>query len=72
MKTTIELDEKKLERIMKLSGIKTRKEAVDFALKETERTLRMRTLTNKKLYFNSGPVIDPKYDLEKIRNKELF
>jgi hypothetical protein len=31
-KTTIELDEEKLRRVMDLTGIKTRKEAVDYAL----------------------------------------
>lgn len=36
-KTTMEIDEKKLERVMALGGFKTRKEAVDWALTEAER-----------------------------------
>ena len=37
MKTTIEIDEAKLDRIMKLTGIGTMKEAVDWALNEALR-----------------------------------
>lgn len=37
MKTTIEIDEAKLERIMTMGGFSTRKEAVDWALTEAER-----------------------------------
>ncbi len=37
MKTTIELDESKLERVMQLGGFSTRKEAVDWALTEAVR-----------------------------------
>ena len=37
MKSTIEIDDEKLGRIMALTGLKTRKEAVDWALTEAER-----------------------------------
>ena len=37
IKTTIELDEAKLEKVMKLGGFSTRKEAVDWALTEAVR-----------------------------------
>ncbi len=37
MKTTVELDEDKLENIMKAMGFRTRKEAIDWALTEAER-----------------------------------
>lgn len=37
MKTTVELDDSKLENIMKSMGFKTRKEAIDWALTEGER-----------------------------------
>ncbi|MFZ4774593.1 MAG: type II toxin-antitoxin system VapB family antitoxin [Terrimicrobiaceae bacterium] len=33
-KTTVELDEEKLEKLMRLTGMKTRKEALDWALGE--------------------------------------
>jgi Arc/MetJ family transcription regulator len=37
MKTTVELDDSKLENIMRSMGFKTRKEAIDWALTEAER-----------------------------------
>jgi Arc/MetJ family transcription regulator len=37
IKTTIELDETKLDKVMKLGGFATRKEAVDWALTEAVR-----------------------------------
>jgi hypothetical protein len=37
MKTTVDLDGEKLERIMRSMGFKTRKEAIDWALTEAER-----------------------------------
>lgn len=37
MKTTVELDEAKLDRIKNSMGFKTRKEAIDWALTEAER-----------------------------------
>jgi Arc/MetJ family transcription regulator len=37
IKTTIEIDEEKLEKVMKLGGFSTRKEAVDWALTEAVR-----------------------------------
>ena len=37
MKTTVELDDAKLVRIMESMGFKTRKEAIDWALTEGER-----------------------------------
>jgi Arc/MetJ family transcription regulator len=37
IKTTIEIDEAKLEKVMKLGGFSTRKEAVDWALTEAVR-----------------------------------
>jgi uncharacterized protein Smg (DUF494 family) len=68
MKTTIDLDEAKLKRVMKLAGIGTRKEAIDAALTELERKAKLR-----QLYENPLPgefykdAIDPKYDLMKLR-----
>jgi Arc/MetJ family transcription regulator len=42
VKTTIELDEDRLNRVMKLTGLKTRKAVLDFALREAERAAQMR------------------------------
>jgi Arc/MetJ family transcription regulator len=32
MKTTVDIDDKKLNRVMKLTGLKTMRETIDFAL----------------------------------------
>ena len=67
-KTTIDLDEAKLKRVMKLAGIDTRKETIDAALTELERKAKL-----KKLYASPLPgefyrdAIDPDYDLMKLR-----
>jgi hypothetical protein len=69
MKTTIDLDETKLKRVMKLSGIGTRKETIDAALTELERKAKLNHFFANALpheaYKNA---IDPKYDLMKLRN----
>jgi len=71
MKTTIDVDEAKLNRVMELTGIKTRKEAVDFALGEVERLARIRRLTQQSLYPETpGDVVDPAYDLFSLREAE--
>jgi Arc/MetJ family transcription regulator len=71
MKTTIDIDEEKLKRIMELTGIKTRKEAVDYALAEVERLARIRQLLDRPFYLETeGDVLDPAYDLMKLRELE--
>jgi len=71
MKTTIDVDEDKLIRVMNLTGIRTRKEAVDFALGEVERLARIRLLIERSLFAEpSGDVVDPGYDLLKLREAE--
>jgi hypothetical protein len=69
MKTTIDLDEAKLKRVMKLSGMSTRKETIDAALTELERKAKLNHFFANALpheaYKNA---IDPKYDLMKLRN----
>jgi hypothetical protein len=52
MKTTIDLDEDKLRRVMELTGINTRKEAIDFALSQAERLAKIRQLFSKPFYKN--------------------
>ncbi len=44
MKTTIELDDEKLESIMRAMSFKTRKEAIDWALTEGERLAVMHSI----------------------------
>jgi hypothetical protein len=69
MKTTIDLDETKLKRVMKLSGLGTRKETIDAALTELEHKTKLNHFFANALpheaYKNA---IDPKYDLMKLRN----
>lgn len=71
MKTTIDIDDKKLHRLMRLTGLKTRKETVDFALTEAERLARIRKLLNGPFYVDAaGDIIDPGYDVVKMRKME--
>ena len=68
MKTTIDLDETKLKRVMKLAGIGTRKEAIDAALTELERKAKLNHFFANALPHDSYKnAIDPKYDLMKLR-----
>jgi hypothetical protein len=72
MKTTIDLDEDKLKRLMKLKNFKTRKEAVDFALTEAERTAKLQRVLETPMFEGcEGDIIDPNYDLIKVRNMDL-
>jgi hypothetical protein len=69
MKTTIEIDEVKLDRIMKMTGISTMKEAVDWSLNEA---LRIATI-NQVMEDPWTPeearnAVDPSYDIIAIRN----
>jgi len=71
MKTTIDLDEEKLERVMKLGGIGTRKEAVEFALSEAERALKLRRFLRRKWSTEElKDAVDPNYDLMKLREMD--
>jgi 2-hydroxychromene-2-carboxylate isomerase len=70
MKTTIDLDEAKLKNVMKLTGIKTRKAAVDYALAEVERKARLAGLMSRPCYVAEGPAMDPTYDLSKLRDAD--
>jgi Arc/MetJ family transcription regulator len=68
MKTTIDLDEAKLKRVMKLAGIATRKDAIDAALTELERKAKLnRFFANALPHEAYKDAIDPKYDLMKLR-----
>jgi hypothetical protein len=72
MKTTIEIDETKLDRLMTLTGLKTRKEAVDWALTEAERIARIDQIAAHP--WDSERVregIDSEYDVLSIRNQSV-
>ncbi len=71
MKTTIEIDEAKLKRVMKLVGLKTRKATIDFALSQTERLGRINRLFAERFFIeDQGEVIDPSYDVLRMRQQE--
>lgn len=72
MKTTIEIDEEKLGRIMKLTGIETMKEAVDWALSEALRIATINRVMEKPLSADEiKAAVDPSYDIIAIRNGTL-
>jgi Arc/MetJ family transcription regulator len=71
MKTTIDIDEKKLVVVMKLTGVRSRKAAVDYALAATERIERLRKLFEKPLPDQEyRDALDPAYDLTALRAKD--
>jgi hypothetical protein len=71
MKTTVDIDEKKLSRVMKLTGLKTMKETLDFALNEAERLARLRNMLRGSFYVDeAGDVVYPDYDIVKMRELE--
>lgn len=72
MKTTIELDEEKLRSIMRMTGISTMKEAVDWALTEAYRIATMNHIMENP--WEPGTIkdsIDPDYDIIAIRNASV-
>jgi hypothetical protein len=71
MKTTVEIDDKKLNRVMKLTGLKTMRETIDFALTETERLARISKMFDSPFYVGEADdVVYPDYDVVKMREKE--
>jgi Arc/MetJ family transcription regulator len=70
-KTTIELDEEKLFRVMELTGIRTRKEAVDYALIQAERAAKLAKLLAKSWTKEDlESALDPTYNLLALRRKD--
>ena len=66
-KTTVEIDEKLLEKAMKLSGLKTKKRVIEFGLKELVKSIN-RDLFKKELgTFDLDLSLE---DLEKMREDE--
>jgi Arc/MetJ family transcription regulator len=64
MKTTIELDDEKLLKIMKMMDFKTRKEAIDWALTEAERLAVMHHIkANPWSAEFLKDAVDPDYDV---------
>jgi hypothetical protein len=72
VKTTVELDKEKLLRVMQLTGLKTRKEAIDYALSQAERAAKIAKLfaRPRRSKEELKNLLDPKYDLMTQREQE--
>jgi Arc/MetJ family transcription regulator len=71
-KTTMEIDEEKLKRVMKLGGFKTRKEAVDWALTEAERLATINRIAEEPWSAEMlKDAIDPGYDVLATRRQPV-
>lgn len=66
-KTTVEIDEKLLERAMKMSGAKTKKMAIQSGLKELIKSINKEMLKKELGTFDLDISLE---DLEKIRRDE--
>ncbi len=71
-KMTMQIDEELLARVMKLTGLKTKTETVEFALREAERKKKLsQFLSRRKLPDNAWQdSLDPAYDYMSLRVAE--
>lgn len=68
MKTTIDIDAARLKRVMKLTGVKTRKAAVEYALREAEKSGHIEHLVREALPgADFADAVDPAYDIVTTR-----
>ena len=72
MRITVELDDQKLLRVMQLTGLKTRKEAIDYALSQAERAAKIAKLfaRPRRSKEELRNLLDPNYDLMTLREQE--
>jgi Arc/MetJ family transcription regulator len=72
VKTTVEIDQQKLLRVMKLTGLKTRKEAIDYALSQAERAVKISKLfaRPRRSKDELKNMLDPQHDLAALRAQE--
>ncbi len=72
-KMTMFIDEELLARVMGLTGLKTKTEAVEFSLREAERKAKLgRLLSKEKLAADEWKEsVDPAYDLTALRVAEM-
>jgi Arc/MetJ family transcription regulator len=69
MKMTIEIDERRLARLMKLAGISTKTAAVDWALRSAERAARREKLFATRWAEDElKSAVDPGYDVLAVRH----
>ena len=71
MKMTLEVDERKLARVMKLTGIATKTAAVEYALTTAERTARREKLFAIRWKSEElAAAVDPGYDVFAVRHAD--
>jgi Arc/MetJ family transcription regulator len=71
MKMTFEVDEKKLARVMKLTGIRTKTAAVEYALSAAERAARREKLFATRWNAEElAAAVDPAYDVSMVRHAD--
>ena len=71
MKTTIEIDEALLGNVMALTGVKTRRAAVDYALREAEKKAKVDWLVREAPPDDAfAGAVDAEYDLLALRDRE--
>jgi hypothetical protein len=69
MKMTLEINERRLSRLMKLSGIRTKTAAIDWALRSAERAARREKLFSARWSANElRSAVDPAYDVLAVRH----
>jgi len=72
IKTTIEIDEDKLERVMKLGNFKTRKDAMEWALTEAERLATINHIASNPWDATMlQDAVDPDYDPIALRGEPV-
>lgn len=69
MKTTIEIDEAKLDAVMAIGGFKTRKETIDWALNEALRIATINKIVETPWTMEEAKAaVDPSYDVIAMRS----
>ncbi|MCX6853373.1 MAG: type II toxin-antitoxin system VapB family antitoxin [Verrucomicrobia bacterium] len=69
MKTTVEIDEVKLDAVMTTAGFKTRKETIDWALNEALRIATINKIVESPWTMEEAKAaVDPSYDVIALRN----
>jgi Arc/MetJ family transcription regulator len=72
MKTTIEIDEVLLKRVMALTGVKTRRSVVDYALRELAKGATVAKLVKEApADYEFGDALDSSYDPVALREREV-
>ena len=72
MKMTMDIDEAALEHFMSVVGIKTKKDAVNEAIRLADRITRMRKLLEESIPKERlRNAVDPDYDLGALRKKDV-